>query len=294
MLAPASGADSGRQFRPRCRARPGRLRTGRLCARRLAASVDRSSGFMFERGFAAAGVSSRTSFGDRAAACWLRICGRILVPMDFTAMRLRTNGRTRRCLRQTTAWDAGRGGKSAPISRIGRMATIFSSTFARPGVAENRHRTHAALGARPRVARHWQPRLCSPRVSRRAPTGFDRATLATTRRSGRVRLASGGYAVNANTQVDASLRVDRYTEFGTAWSPALGVGWWPVPTVRLRASTGRAFRVPTFTERFYSDPANWARPEVGPEAAWAGEGGRRPDSFGELDGQRHRLRPTRP
>jgi iron complex outermembrane receptor protein len=43
--------------------------------------------------------------------------------------------------------------------------------------------------------------------------------------------------------------------------------------VRLRASTGRAFRVPTFTERFYSDPANWARPEVGPEAAWAGEAG---------------------
>ena len=53
----------------------------------------------------------------------------------------------------------------------------------------------------------------------------------------------------------------------------MGVGWWPVPTVRLRASTGRAFRVPTFTERFYSDPANWARPEVGPEAAWAGEAG---------------------
>ena len=79
--------------------------------------------------------------------------------------------------------------------------------------------------------------------------------------------------LNPNTQVDASLRVDRYTEFGTAWNPGLGIGWWPVPSVRLRASTGRAFRVPTYTERFYSDPANWARPEVGPEAAWAGEGG---------------------
>ena len=81
------------------------------------------------------------------------------------------------------------------------------------------------------------------------------------------------HALNANTQVDASVRVDHYTEFGTAWNPGLGIGWWPIPTVRLRASTGRAFRVPTFTERFYSDPANWARPEVGPEAAWAGEGG---------------------
>jgi iron complex outermembrane receptor protein len=41
----------------------------------------------------------------------------------------------------------------------------------------------------------------------------------------------------------------------------------------LRASAARAFRVPTFTERYYSDPANLARPEVGPETAWAGEGG---------------------
>jgi iron complex outermembrane receptor protein len=31
--------------------------------------------------------------------------------------------------------------------------------------------------------------------------------------------------------------------------------------------------VPTFTERYYSDPANLARPDVGPERAWAGEAG---------------------
>ena len=31
--------------------------------------------------------------------------------------------------------------------------------------------------------------------------------------------------------------------------------------------------MPTFTERYYSDPANLARAEVGPETAWGGEGG---------------------
>lgn len=41
----------------------------------------------------------------------------------------------------------------------------------------------------------------------------------------------------------------------------------------MRASSGRAFRVPTFTERYYSDPANWARPDVGPETSWGGESG---------------------
>ena len=86
-------------------------------------------------------------------------------------------------------------------------------------------------------------------------------------------MASGGGRLTRTAQIDATLRVDRYNEFGTSWSPSLGAGWWPAPRLRLRASLGRAFRVPTFTERYYSDPANLARADVGPEHAWAGEGG---------------------
>ena len=85
---------------------------------------------------------------------------------------------------------------------------------------------------------------------------------------GEWRLPLGGRA-----QVDAALRVDRYSEFGTSWSPSVGVGWSPARALRLRASAGRAFRVPTFTERYYSDPANIARAEVGPERSWSGDGG---------------------
>ena len=49
------------------------------------------------------------------------------------------------------------------------------------------------------------------------------------------------------TQFDATLRVDHYNEFGTSWSPSLGVGRWLSSGVHLRASAARAFRVPTFT-----------------------------------------------
>jgi iron complex outermembrane receptor protein len=77
----------------------------------------------------------------------------------------------------------------------------------------------------------------------------------------------------ARTQFDVSLRVDTYSEFGTAWNPAAGVSWWAAPRMRLRASGGRAFRVPTFTERYYSDRNHVARPETGPEHSWSGEGG---------------------
>jgi len=74
-------------------------------------------------------------------------------------------------------------------------------------------------------------------------------------------------------QVDGALRLDRYSQFGASWNPSVGIGWWASDAVRLRASAARAFRVPTFTERYYSDPANLARADVGPETAWAGEGG---------------------
>ena len=52
-----------------------------------------------------------------------------------------------------------------------------------------------------------------------------------------------------------------------------GVSWWAAPRIRVRASGGRAFRVPTFTERYYSDRNHLARPGVGPEHSWSGEGG---------------------
>jgi outer membrane cobalamin receptor len=77
----------------------------------------------------------------------------------------------------------------------------------------------------------------------------------------------------ARTQFDASVRVDRYSEFGASWNPSAGVSWWAAPRVRLRASGGRAFRVPTFTERYYSDRNHLASPDVGPEHSWSGEGG---------------------
>jgi iron complex outermembrane receptor protein len=80
-------------------------------------------------------------------------------------------------------------------------------------------------------------------------------------------------AAGSRTEFDASLRMDDYSEFGSSWNPSAGVSWWALPRVRLRTSAGRAFRVPTFTERYYSDRNHLARPEVGPEHAWAGEGG---------------------
>ncbi len=97
----------------------------------------------------------------------------------------------------------------------------------------------------------------------------------------------------ARTQFDASLRVDRYSEFGTAWSPAAGVSWWAAPRIRVRASGGRAFRVPTFTERYYSDRNHLARPERGTGALVVGRGRHRSVSGRRVAGAGHGIRTVR-
>jgi iron complex outermembrane receptor protein len=268
--SPASGVIQGGSFGLVAgRGRAGYSRG--LVRQTLAASIDRSSGFMFERGFASAGVSSRTSIGDRggllASYLW----------KDFGANGFYGNAPSHEWTNQTLlaadhglgVWAGWQTGANLSYRTHGDH---FLFDVRRPGVSENRHRTHAALGA-VRASRGVGSRA-SATVGIEAGADWVRSSNlgnhSTTRASA---FGEWRHALNANTQVDASVRVDHYTEFGTAWSPGLGIGWWPGPTIRLRASTGRAFRVPTFTERFYSDPANWARPDVGPEAAWAGEGG---------------------
>ena len=237
----------------------------------LAASVDRSSGFMLERGFAAAGVSSRTSFGSRggllASYVW----------KDFgangfygpAASHEWTNQTLLAADRRVGDWAGWQVGVNLSYRTHGDH---FLYDVGKPGVAENRHRTHATLGAI-RASRGIGSRAL---VTAGVEGGADWVRSSNLGDHSTRRASAFGewrHGLSASAQVDASIRVDRYTEFGTAWNPALGVGWWLAPAVRLRASTGRAFRVPTFTERFYSDPNNWARAEIGPEAAWAGEAG---------------------
>jgi iron complex outermembrane receptor protein len=69
------------------------------------------------------------------------------------------------------------------------------------------------------------------------------------------------------------VRVDGYSAFGRAWSPSVSGGVWISPDVRLRASAARAFRIPTYTERYYSDPAHLATADLRPEHGWSVDAG---------------------
>ena len=263
----------------------------------IAASADRSSGFMYDRDFASAIAHARTTIGSRSSVtlAFLR--------KEFGANNFYGgNAPSREWTNHTLAAVDHRlmSGTVWTVDAAGSYRTHgdrFLFNQEQPRLSDNRHRTHAVLMG----------------VTATRPVG-SRATLAAGGEGGgdwirstnlgdhAIGRASGfaewRHTLSPRLQWDAGLRIDGYSEFGASASPSFGVGWWPLEggtgaspdagpgaagaaaqsaaprtALRLRASAGRAFRVPTFTERFYSDPANLARPDVGPETAWAGEGG---------------------
>ena len=72
-------------------------------------------------------------------------------------------------------------------------------------------------------------------------------------------------------QLNAGARIDWSSINDPFISPSVG-GAVPITSwARLRASANRGFRAPSWTERFYLDPANEGNPALRPEEFWGGE-----------------------
>ena len=57
------------------------------------------------------------------------------------------------------------------------------------------------------------------------------------------------------------------------WSPQLAGSVRVMNGLKLRASGGYGFRIPTYTDLYYSDPSTIGNPDLKPESAWSGDGG---------------------
>jgi iron complex outermembrane receptor protein len=55
--------------------------------------------------------------------------------------------------------------------------------------------------------------------------------------------------------------------------PTVAGGAWLTSKWKLRASASRAFRIPSYTELYYNDPADIGNPNLRPEDAWTFDGG---------------------
>jgi iron complex outermembrane receptor protein len=68
-------------------------------------------------------------------------------------------------------------------------------------------------------------------------------------------------------------REELYHGGAAEFSPTASGGVWLGTHLKLRASASRAFRLPSFTDLYYHDPATLGSPDLRPERAWSGEGG---------------------
>jgi iron complex outermembrane receptor protein len=70
-----------------------------------------------------------------------------------------------------------------------------------------------------------------------------------------------------------SAREEVYRSFSGEFSPTVAGGVWLSPRLKFRASANRGFRVPSYTDLYYHDPANVGSPNLRPEREWTYEGG---------------------
>src|SRR5581483_10021463 len=71
----------------------------------------------------------------------------------------------------------------------------------------------------------------------------------------------------------AGLRDEAWGSFNNEFSPTFAGGYWLTSHIKLRGAASHAFRLPTYTDLYYHDPANEGSPSLKPERAWQYEGG---------------------
>ena len=69
------------------------------------------------------------------------------------------------------------------------------------------------------------------------------------------------------------MREEAYGAHQVATSPTVSGGAWLSARFKLRASVSRAFRLPSFTDLYYSDPSTLGNPNLKPESAMSYEAG---------------------
>jgi iron complex outermembrane recepter protein len=232
--------------------------------------ASRSSGFTFDRDFATGGAAIRGNAGRG----WV---------VDFRHQRkaFGANGfygasPSKEWTDQTlgaATWRRARGRWITEVRTAWRNhGDHFRWDIARPGFAENEHRTDSAeltvgLDRDLGIGR---------RLSVGGGTGGDR--VRSSNLGDRNDVHQHAYAelllpLGARSALTTGLRLDNYSGYGRAWSPAASIATRVAPPIKLRASVRRAFRIPTFTELYYHDPANLGSPDLRAEYGWSFDAG---------------------
>jgi outer membrane cobalamin receptor len=162
--------------------------------------------------------------------------------------------------------SGGRGGALAANVSASTRRHLDQFTLRRtdPSFYRNRHES-------------WQSALTTfvrgPRVAIGAE--LNEAQLTSNRLGSRRERTGATFGQVAIGSTDLGVRSDWSSGFGTFVSPSVATSFAVSDKVRLSASASRAFRAPSWTERYYSDPANVGNPDLKAERFLVGEVGAR-------------------
>lgn len=235
----------------------------------ISASANRSSGFEYDRDFRSVAVSARTGIADHTVFSFSH------VNKEFGANGFYGPSPSKEWTNQTlVAFEnrrAGRSGRKAVVRGYYRThGDRFLYDIRSPGLFESTHRTHAVgVSAKAQYAAagagvitlggelggDW---ISSNTLGDHA---FSKASL----------FGELEWVFSKKLTVYPGLRFDYYSNFGASTNPSLSASWWMMPRIRMRASAGRAFRIPSFTELYYHDPNHQADSSLKPESAWSAE-----------------------
>jgi len=157
-----------------------------------------------------------------------------------------------------------------PVVHLRRHHDDFILRRAEPGFYRNEH-TSTQVGAEAALRYRATGGLTLATGGEILHEDLESSSLGD-RSEGRWALFGEALGVWGPVTIGAGVRGDRYENYGFALSPSVSVAL-QADEFRVRGLVGRSFRAPSWTERFYEDPANRGRQDLDPERAWAAEVG---------------------
>lgn len=238
-------------------------------AEQLSGSRDTSDGFIVDRGYHQNVLSSETWLKAKPGTTDI-----LLAVSDRPYGANRFYGKYDSWER-TKAWFGSvqqqLGPKTAVSLGYGRHTDLFVLFNKRPARYENNHKTEVWEGSIRRVDTPAK----NATLSYGLETNFDSIQSNNLGRHGRNNGA--GYAnLSLSSLGRFSLTAGAREEVyggGNVFSPSAALAFAASHTLRLRASVGHGFRLPTYTDLYYSDPASVGNPALKPESAWSYDGG---------------------
>jgi len=136
----------------------------------------------------------------------------------------------------------------------------------RPEIYRNLHITHKVGGA-------LDVTVASDRGITGVGVDISRASIRSNNLGNRSRkiinffLEHRFYFFNNSVDITPGITANYFSDFGTHSYPGLDLGWQINTKLRLYANTGATFRIPTFTDLFYSDKTTLGNDNLKPEEA---------------------------